>query len=64
MSFYTNSSQTPSSFAKPILTEPGVKYFLNETLKQCHVFKEKHNNTLFNIGITIIFSYFRHPFTV
>lgn len=41
--------------AKPILTEPGVKYFLNETLKQCHIFKEKYNNTMFNIGITIAF---------
>ena len=39
MSFYEEHS-------KPMLTEPGVKYFLNETLKQCHTFKEKHNNTL------------------
>jgi hypothetical protein len=44
-----------NTFAKPILTEPGVKYFLNETLKQCHSFKEKYNNMLFNIGITIVF---------
>jgi hypothetical protein len=42
-------------YAKPILTEPGVKYFLNETLKQCHSFKEKYNNMMFNIGITIAF---------
>ena len=32
-----------NNYAKPILTEPGVKYFLNETLKQCHSFKEKYN---------------------
>ena len=44
MSFYEEHS-------KPMLTEPGVKYFLNETLKQCHNFKEKHNNTLFKIGL-------------
>jgi len=50
-----NNSRDPSSFSKPILTEPGVKYFLNESLKQCHMFKEKYNNTLFNIGITISF---------
>ena len=25
----------------PKLVEGGVKYFLNETLKQCHIFKEK-----------------------
>lgn len=43
------------NYAKPILTEPGVKYFLNETLKQCHSFKEKYNNMMFNIGITITF---------
>ena len=43
------------NYAKPILTEPGVKYFLNETLKQCHTFKEKYNNTMINIGITITF---------
>jgi hypothetical protein len=44
-----------NKYAKPILTEPGVKYFLNETLKQCHHFKEKYNNMMFNIGITITF---------
>jgi len=37
--------------SKPILTEPGVKYFLNETLKQCRDFKNKYNNTLFNISL-------------
>lgn len=40
---------------KPILTEPGVKYFLNESLKQCHNFKEKHQNMIFNIGLLIGF---------
>jgi len=50
-----NNSRDPSTFSKPILTEPGVKYFLNESLKQCHMFKEKYNNTLFNIGLTISF---------
>ena len=44
-----------NNYAKPILTEPGVRYFLNETLKQCHLFKEKYNNTMFNIGVTIAF---------
>ena len=40
---------------RPMLTEPGVKYFINETLKQCHHFKEKHHNMLFNIGLLVIF---------
>jgi uncharacterized protein YlaN (UPF0358 family) len=42
-------------FVSPVLIEPGVKYFLNETLKQCHVFKEKYNNYIFNISLFIGF---------
>jgi cytoskeletal protein RodZ len=38
-----------------MLTEPGVKYFLNETLKQCHSFREKYNNMLFNVGLFVGF---------
>jgi sortase (surface protein transpeptidase) len=48
MDLYTEHS-------KPMLTEPGVKYFLNETLKQCHLFKEKYNNILFNVGMLLLF---------
>lgn len=44
-----------TQFTKPMLTEPGVKYFLNETLKQCHAFREKYNNMMFNIGLFIGF---------
>ena len=44
-----------NDFSKPILTEPGIKYFLNETLKQCHIFKENFHNTIFNIGLFILF---------
>ena len=36
-------------FTKPTLIEPGVKYFLNETLKQCRIFKKTYNNILLNI---------------
>lgn len=42
-------------FMSPVLTEPGVKYFLNETLKQCHIFKEKYNNIILNISLFIGF---------
>lgn len=45
-------------FQKPTLIEPGVKYFLNETLKQCHNFKEKYNNFLFNTSLFIGFFIF------
>ena len=44
-----------SDYTKPMLTEPGVKFFLNETLKQCHKFKEKHNNMILNILLLIGF---------
>lgn len=48
MNFNINSS-------KPSLTEPGVKYFLSQTLKQCHEFKTTHYNLLLNISIFIGF---------
>jgi hypothetical protein len=38
-------------FSKPLLIEPGVKYFLNETLKQCREFKNKYQNILLNVGL-------------
>jgi hypothetical protein len=40
---------------RPMLTEPGVKYFINETLKQCHQFKEKYHNLNLNIGLLVVF---------
>lgn len=40
---------------KPTLTEPGVKYFLNQALKQSHIIREKFNNTIFNVGMLILF---------
>jgi len=43
------------SIPKPALVEPGVRYFLRETLKQCKDFKDKYNNTLFNIGLFVFF---------
>lgn len=44
-----------NEFSKPTLIEPGVKYFLSETLKQCRDFKNKYNNILFNISLFIFF---------
>jgi cytoskeletal protein RodZ len=40
---------------KPRLIEPGVKYFLNETLKQTHLFKMRHHNLFFNLGLLFLF---------
>jgi hypothetical protein len=42
-------------FSKPELTEPGVKYFLHQTLKQCHVARDNFHNMVFNIGLFIGF---------
>lgn len=43
------------AFTKPTLIEPGVKYFLSETLKQCRIFKNTYNNLLLNISLGIGF---------
>jgi hypothetical protein len=40
---------------KPVLTEPGVKYFLHQTLKQCHIVRDNFHNMIFNIGLFIGF---------
>jgi hypothetical protein len=43
------------NFTKPTLIEPGVKYFLSETLKQCRIFKITYNNLLINIALGVGF---------
>ena len=40
--------------ARPRLIEPGVKYFLNGTLKECRRFKDKHATILFNIIMVFV----------
>ena len=40
--------------ASPNLVENGMKYFINETLKNCHTFKEEYYNLMFNIGIFLL----------
>jgi len=36
---------------RPILTEPGTKYFLNASLNKCSELKNKYYNTVFNISV-------------
>jgi hypothetical protein len=36
----------------PKLIEPGVRYFLSGTLKECRKFKDKNYTLLFNISMT------------
>ena len=40
--------------AAPTLTEPGVKYFLRETLKQCHDKRSSYYNILWNCGFFLL----------
>ena len=40
---------------RPLLTEPGVKYFLGQTLKQCHNIRMNYYNLIFNIGLFLGF---------
>ena len=39
----------------PLLTEPGVKYFLGQSLKGCNKIREKYYNTMFNVLIFVLF---------
>jgi hypothetical protein len=43
------------TFSKPVLTEPGVKYFLHQTLKQCHIVKDNFHNMMLNIWLFVAF---------
>lgn len=40
---------------KPTLTEPGVKYFMNQVLKHCNQQKTIFTNTVFNLVLFLIF---------
>jgi hypothetical protein len=42
------------SLGAPTLTEPGVKYFLRETLKQCHDKRATYYNIMWNCGFFIL----------
>jgi len=35
----------------PTLIEPGVRYFLGSTLKECRKFKDRNISIIFNIGM-------------
>lgn len=43
------------TFTKPTLTEPGTKFFLSQTLKQCHIVRDKFHNIIFNVGLLLFF---------
>ena len=37
------------------LIEPGIKYFIGSTLKECHRFKFTHYSVLYNIAMCLFF---------
>lgn len=39
----------------PVLTEPGVKFFIKETLKKCRTVKDGYYSIIFNVGLLILF---------
>ena len=39
---------TPNFVSAPRLIEPGVRYFLSGTLKECRKFKDNHASVFFN----------------
>lgn len=41
--------------SNPTLIEPGVKYFFNQTLKQCNLKRMSLYNTLCNLGLMLLF---------
>ena len=42
-----------NEFAKPSLIEPGVRFFLHQSLKQCNIVRKEHYNLVFNIAVFI-----------
>jgi hypothetical protein len=44
-----------NEYAKPVLTEPGVKYFLGKTLQNCSEFKNKYHNFIVNTALWTLF---------
>jgi hypothetical protein len=41
---------------KPRLIEPGIKYYINASLEQCHLIKHKYYNFVYNLGLFISFT--------
>lgn len=44
-----------NSYNNAILVEPGMKYFINNTLNQCKLFKDRYINFFYNISLLVIF---------
>lgn len=49
-----NINQNLEGYVTPRLTEPGVKYYMTETLKVCNVSKHKYFNIIFNVTSLVL----------
>lgn len=55
---FNNSSDSNyfnDNINKPKLIEPGVKYFFKGILKECHNYKQKNYNLVYNLFLFILF---------
>lgn len=50
-----NSNTDNYNINKPKLIEPGVKYFFKGILTECHNYKQKNYNLIYNIFLLILF---------
>ena len=50
-----NSYINNENIDKPKLIEPGVKYFFKGVLKECHNYKQKNYNLMYNISLVVLF---------
>ncbi len=50
-----NNTSSNTSSSSSSLIEPGIKYFIGHTLKECHKFKEGHYSTIFNVTMCLLF---------
>ena len=50
-----DSNNSYDNINKPKLIEPGVKYFFKGILKECHNYKQKNYNLVYNISLFILF---------
>lgn len=44
-----------NEYVRPALTEPGVKYFLGKTLKNCSEFRYTYHNFIVNTLLCLVF---------
>ncbi len=52
---YLNVNKNNELTIKPVLVDPGVKYFFKNILRECHTFKQNNNNIVYNLVMLLLF---------